>query len=87
MLSHCRVPVHTQCPVPSSAHVWPPEQLCDRCHFSLASNERRWLDRQVVGMSLERLERWEVGRQTFQAQLKEVVWSLQVLEAMLSQVL
>ncbi len=41
-------------------HILPREQLCDSRHLLFASDERRRLDGQVVGMSIECLEGREV---------------------------
>src|SRR5216110_568822 len=55
------------------AHILAVQQLLNGCQFLLAPNERCELDRQVIGMGIERSKRREVGRQVCNDELIEVV--------------
>ena len=45
------------------AYLLPTQQMLDSLHFLLASNQYSGLDRQVVGVGVQGLERREIGRQ------------------------
>ena len=58
----------------------------ERSQLLLTTQQRRGLDRQVVLVGVERLERGEVGGETGQHQLEELLGLLEILEAMGAQV-
>ena len=58
----------------------------DGCHLLLPPNERGGLNRQVVGMRVEGPQRREVGGQVRDHDLEETCGTLEVFEAMRSQI-
>ena len=70
------------------AHVGPSEQpVTEVVALALAPDERGRLWWEIGGPVLEGAQRWEVCRHAFGDELKDAVRTLQVLEAMLAQVL
>ena len=61
--------------------------MLDGCDFLLSSNQRSELNRQIVRVNVERLERREVGRYARDDELIEMTGALEILEAMLPQTL
>ena len=68
------------------AHLLAAQQLLNGCQFLLAPNERCELDRQVIGVRVECVERRKGSLEIRNDELREVALLLQVLEAMCSQV-
>src|SRR5581483_12079953 len=69
------------------AHLLAMQEVAERCHFVLTSQERRRLDWQVVGEGVEGAQRREGGREASDQQLEETRRESEVLETMRSQIL